>query len=149
MNKLYIGVIGAVLALSVTSQAESLKEKQEKTKEQALIKPTVDEMNQKCGTKLSVTFDWASFKGKVSDDQGHHVASTCDILPRQIGLVCDEGDDAKAAVKKGITAIKCVGTADKNQSISFKSKALIMTTPLQYDTGVDVNDIKALIHKSI
>jgi hypothetical protein len=147
-----LGILGALVLVAVGSYAwaESLKEKEARAKEQELIKPTVDDMNKKCGTKLMVTFDWASFKGKVADeDKGQHVATTCDILPHVIGLVCEDGDDAKAAVKKGITGIKCVGTAEKNPSTSFKAKTIILSTPLSYEKGIEARDVRELIKNNI
>jgi hypothetical protein len=88
---------------SSAARAESLEEQRFKANKVKELKLSIDVMNKDCGTSITGTFDWSSFK---YDDFLHSMgAPSFQIAPNAVQHACRTGADAKAAVAKAIKTI--------------------------------------------
>jgi hypothetical protein len=117
MSRKKLVAIALVLAAAVPAVAfaQSLKEKQQIVREEEILQKAAKDMNDACKTSIKALGDWASFKGKLVDDQNHHVAGMCGHVMDTIASMCHSGDVAKKAVRDGISTFVCTaGKTDFN-----------------------------------
>jgi hypothetical protein len=97
----------AVFLYGSLASAQSLEEKKYRREQQeSLKKENIDPMNEKCGTTIEVTIDWAKFNKKEQEDGNFSTYSYCSSAPGQVASLCDDAD-GKPEVQKKIKKIVC------------------------------------------
>jgi len=120
-----IGIV-VITLVAPFAFAQSLKEKEQRKREDEILQKSAKEMNEACKTSIKVVGDWDTFKGALQDSQSHHVGLNCGyyVLDTIKGLC--QSDEGKASVKAGLTTVRCQGGGDGD--ISLKSKVLTFKT---------------------
>src|SRR5436305_1791708 len=108
-NVKWIAAIAATaMLLPVLATAESLKEKQQRLREEELLQDSAKLMNETCKTNIKAVGDWASFKGALTDKGNHHVGLNCGYMVLDVmKSLCDSGQEARDAIKAGVTSVRC------------------------------------------
>jgi hypothetical protein len=99
--------IASILLASTIVSAESLEEKTYWKGENDYINKSIDSANESCGTKFS--FDWVdrpTFRTQAQKAD-NSPSSICLQIVDQVGGLCRDGDDQKAAVKAKIKGFRC------------------------------------------
>ena len=126
-HRIHISMIALAVCAPLLVSAESLKEKEQRKRETEILQKSAKEMNEACKSNITAVGDWDTFKGALSDDQGHHVGLNCgyQVLDTIKGL-CNGSDEAKASVRAGLSTMRCQGGGDAD--ISLKGKVLTFKT---------------------
>jgi hypothetical protein len=104
MNKL---VIVPALMLSTLANAESLEEKKFWKGQLDYVNESLKSAGDACG--VTFTFDWVD-KAKLreaAEKTSHTPNGICTAVIDEVGSLCRQGDDEKAAVKAKIKGFKC------------------------------------------
>jgi hypothetical protein len=100
----WLFVVLLVMPLS-NAKAGDLADKQKQTAAEKDIKKDIKAVNDKCGTAMTATLDFPSFKN--SDPKGEYgIAGSCDAAMAGLRNLCDT-DDGKAAVKGKVKKVVC------------------------------------------
>jgi hypothetical protein len=127
LNTIHLSVLAVAICSSLV-YAESLKEKEQRKRENEILQAGAKTMNETCKSTIKAVGDWDTFKGALSNDQAQHVGLNCSYaVLESIQRLCDGSDEAKAAVRAGITTVRCQGGGDaeisiKNKVVTFKTK---------------------------
>ena len=116
-----------VIAVPLIAMAESLKEKQQRKREDELLQASLKTMNDDCKTSIKAVGDWDTFKGALQDDQAHHVGAYCGVALDAMAELCHSGDEAKASIRKGVTTFRC---AAGDTDVKLSGRVVTFTTRL-------------------
>jgi hypothetical protein len=100
-------IVTSLLLVSTVAFAESLEEKKYWKGENDYINKSIESANDGCGAKF--TFDWVD-KEKLraaAEKADNSPYGICLAIVDQVGSLCREGEDEKAAVKKNIKGFRC------------------------------------------
>ena len=77
----------------------------------------VKDLNETCGSKMSVSFDWKSFEGV--DLSGHSPFGLCQEPLKTLGSICDNSEARKARIQEKIKTLTCVyaGKASEKEQL--------------------------------
>ncbi|HKE19228.1 MAG TPA: hypothetical protein VKB80_30340 [Kofleriaceae bacterium] len=125
-------VAAVVIGAPALAYTQSLGEKQERKRNDELLQEVVKTMNDDCKTSIKATWDWQSFKGRLTRNS-NHVGSNCGVGAEDIRRLCLDGDEGKQAVKAGIKTIVCKGDGGKDGKVHLDKK----TRTLVYSTSID------------
>ena len=124
-------VFAITMVIPLFVHAESLKEKEERKREDELLQQSAKTMNEACKTNIKAVGDWDTFKGALTDGKGHHVGLNCGSqVLETIQSMCNNSDEAKQSVRAGITTFRCQGGGDA--ALSLSGKTLVFKT--RYDS---------------
>jgi hypothetical protein len=132
-------LIVVLFGLASVAAGQSLKEKNQRKEEAALLQARVDTTNEACKTKLKPAWDWQSFKGRLKGPQGEHVGVYCGQVLEAMAGLCHGGDEAKEAIRAGVTTVLCKGTEEKLSEVRYDKgkKTVVFATRIDDErTGV-------------
>jgi hypothetical protein len=141
--KIQITTVALAVAtlVPVLATAESLKEKEERKREDEILQNSAKEMNDTCKTNIKVVGDWDTFKGELTNTNHNHVGLNCaDQVLDQLKGLCMRSDEGKAAVKAGVTTFRCQGGGDAD--ISLSNKTLVFKTKLDSQKSGVRDDVR-------
>lgn len=128
--------LGLALAVAAPATAETVEEKIQRKEEEKWFADYVKDANDMCKSKITATWDWKSFNGKLKDGSSH-VSLQCGTAVEGLKSLCAGDDkDVLESVRKGITTIQCRGLADETV-FDLKGKTWVITTSVnQKRTGI-------------
>jgi hypothetical protein len=136
MTRLWL--LALPLALATAYAEPRLKEKTERTEENAMLQDAMVRVNKSCDSKIIATWDWESFHGQIRDGS-KHVGLYCATALDKVDRMCrTEDDQVKQAIQKNLTEFQCAGGGGKSGRLEMRGKVLCMKTSLENDTQVDV-----------
>jgi len=127
--------LATVLAFAAAAQAQSLAFKEEAVRQDQELAKLVELANTQCGTKLTASFDWPTFKDADILGVSHSVNGYCGQALDAITNVCGGSELGKKAVQEQITGIKC-STGDK-AAFELKDKVLNYTIDFKASSQVE------------
>jgi hypothetical protein len=131
----------AVLALPGLIYAQSLGEKQQRKQNDEILQSAAKDMNEECRTSIRATWDWPSFKGKLTRDS-YWVGLNCGVGLGDMKGLCQGDDESKVAIKAGIKTFVCKGGGGKTGKVHLdkKTKTLYYSTSLEVETQFKIAD---------
>jgi hypothetical protein len=84
----------------------SLKEKEQRTRQEEMLQSAVKDTNEACGTQIKAIGDWPSFKGALTL-HSMHVGANCAVALDAIAGLCHAGDEGKQAVRASVKTFIC------------------------------------------
>lgn len=110
-----IGLIALMAAIGATAAyAQSLKMKQREASEAEDLVKDAKNLNESCGTEITVKFDWTGAKEDLITAKSPE--SYCDGMLAGVRRVCDD-PTGKAAVKEKVKTISCGFGAERKMSL--------------------------------
>ncbi len=124
-----VTVVSTLVLVAGPAGAEySLREKQFMKQEDGYLAPHVKKANEKCGSSLNASIDWASFQGEVNkrlDGKLHRSPSGyCALVPDNMWSMCRDDADAKAAIQKKVKTYVCKFGGKGKRNISLDGSTL-------------------------
>ncbi|MCK6550069.1 hypothetical protein L6R52_29815 [Myxococcota bacterium] len=108
-------VLGASATTPITvnvARAEEESEKVRKARSENELEKEAESTDAKCGTKLAVSIDWASFDADAAW-QGRSVSGYCEAPLGALRSFC-EGKNARAHIEKKVKKLVCRAAKDKS-----------------------------------
>lgn len=140
-----VWVLGLALALPLASTgAVSLKEQEKRTKIQSELDEELELDNEKCGTKITASINWDSFKGA---DTGQSVSGYCATALTAARQLCESGDAGKKAVQKGIKKYTCAYGGKGKRAVSLKAGTLSLKIDFEESNYEDF--VKAYLENNL
>lgn len=138
MSRAHWILVLALTSVASTSFAQSLKDKKEIASADKTIKEKVDEVNAACGSTISATVNYKSFK--FDDSYGHgSAANYCGTILDGIRQVCESGETEKKAVKDSVKKVNCEFTAKmETKDLAKKGMKIVkgtVTATYSWKTG--------------
>lgn len=135
MRQLVLALSTATALLFTASAADAkpkltLKEKRIVKEEEKVLAEKLVSLNKKCGTKMEVSVDWASFK--KGDAINKSSTSPCENAIGYIERVCRD-DVGKEALKEGVKELRC--TWVKKDKANHKLEKKVLTEAAWVKTG--------------
>jgi hypothetical protein len=99
--------LSVILAATTTIRAESLEEKKYWKEEMDYMNRALTDAAAQCGVKF--TFDWVD-KAKLraeAEKNNNSPNGICDSIVNEVGGICRQGEEEKAAVKAKIKGFTC------------------------------------------
>src|SRR5687768_10263677 len=105
-NTLLLSGILMIGLTAVSSAAEkvSMKEKENRSSQESMLKEKTDWTKEKCGQEIPATIDWSTFKPGVAQDT-YSISGYCEAPYSVMNMLCESKlgqDSVKAGVKKVI-----------------------------------------------
>jgi hypothetical protein len=76
------------------------------------LEKEAESTDEKCGTKIAVKIDWASFDANPNGWQGKSISGYCEAPLGQLRYLC-EGAKAKAYIQQAVKEYVCFAAKDK------------------------------------
>jgi hypothetical protein len=108
MKKLLIALFPLLLAAGPAEESEKVR----KARLENELEKELDGVNEKCGTKLTVSIDWASFDADPKGWEGRSVSGYCEAPLSALARFC-EGERSRAYIQKNVETITCHAAKDK------------------------------------
>lgn len=135
----------AVFLYGSIASAQSLEEKKYRREQQDYLKKeNIDPMNEKCGTTIEVSIDWAKFNKKEQEDGNFSTYGYCGSAPNQVYYLCEDAD-GKPEVQKKIKKIVC--TFGAKRAIALKGGTLTYT--IEWAASNNDDFVKAFLMKNL
>jgi hypothetical protein len=98
-------LVAFFMCLGTAASAQSLAVKKKRAELEASMQKVVDAMNEKCGTKATFAFDWASF----NTDAAMEIPQYCNQLAENIAYhFCGDGKKMEQeAIQKSMKKLVC------------------------------------------
>jgi hypothetical protein len=110
MNRMLLAAMICMAAGSAFAEPESPKVM--KARMEAELEKELADVNTKCGTKLTVAIDWASFEKDKAGWDNKSISSYCSSPVNALSRFCD-GANAKAYIQKNLETMTCHAAKDK------------------------------------
>jgi hypothetical protein len=137
--------VGLVGSAARAEEKMSIKEKQARTAAEAELKTEVDRANTACGTTLTETINWASFKG--TDPAKYSISGYCGNVMAGVRKVCEGSPEGKEAVKKNLKKVDCALGGEGKRSAAVKDGTL--SFKVDWNAGSDDDFVKAYLENNL
>jgi hypothetical protein len=100
-----------IALVSTNAYAEEESPKVMKARMEAELEKELADVNTKCGTKLTVAIDWATFEKDQPGWERKSISSYCSSPINALSRFC-EGPNAKAYIQKNLETMTCHAAKD-------------------------------------
>jgi hypothetical protein len=146
--KMFQGLGLVVIAMSIGGAsiafAESLAEKKKHKEQVEYLQKELDYTNEKCGTKITASFDWS--KSKLEDMDKYSAYGYCESALDALESICEDSD-GKEAVQKDVKKVVCKFGAKDKRAISLKGGTLEWT--MDWEASNNADYIKEYLMKTL
>jgi hypothetical protein len=125
VEKVFIAGLALAIPMAYVQAGtlQSLKVKKQQAEWTEALKESVSDVNEKCGTKIEISIDAASFEGKV--EGSYSVPGYCEAPFTALRDICDTKEGIEAAKK--LRKFECRYGGKDKRSLSVKDGTLTWT----------------------